>query len=207
MVDYLVLDHLSNLKRATYTSVRVSGHVITNYCKVLVMSSVFPQFAVRDFKIQRRGRQRERQKKQKQKKRFNKENNNFARASHFSVHFFPCLVPRRLSFDENVRAKESGKETTGKTRFACRLYPSHGSLRFITSHSRFALASAMRKTKRLRRRLFLCRCCTTTTRKSPVSRFMEDVNKQRRNFISLSELGYQLLEIQLQESLTFSLTK
>ena len=28
--------------------------------------------------------------------------------------------------DENVRAKEGGKETTG---------PSHGSLRFITSHS------------------------------------------------------------------------
>ena len=62
-----------------------------------------------------------------------------------------CLVPRRLSFDENVRAKEGGKETTG---FACRLYPSHGPLRFITSHSRFALASAMRKTKRLRRRLY-----------------------------------------------------
>ena len=37
------------------------------------------------------------------------------------------------------------------------LYPSHGPLRFITSHSRFALASAMRKTKRLRRRLDL-RC-------------------------------------------------
>ena len=31
--------------------------------------------------------------------------------------------------------------------------PSHGPLRFITSHSRFALASTMRKTKRLRRRL------------------------------------------------------
>ena len=62
MVDYLVLDHLSNLERATYTSVRVSGHVITNLCKVLVESNVFPQFAVRDFKIQRRGRQRERQK-------------------------------------------------------------------------------------------------------------------------------------------------
>ena len=69
-----------------------------------------------------------------------------------------CLVPRRLSFDENVRAKEGGKETTGETAlrlfyFACRLYPSHGPLRFITSHSRLALASAMRKTKRLRRRL------------------------------------------------------
>ena len=56
-----------------------------------------------------------------------------------------------LSLDENMRAKEGGKETTG---FACRLYPSHGPLRFITSHSRFALASTMRKTvKRLRRRL------------------------------------------------------
>ena len=32
----------------------------------------------------------------------------------------PCLVPRRLSFDENVRAKEGGKETTGK---ALRLPP------------------------------------------------------------------------------------
>ena len=65
-----------------------------------------------------------------------------------------CLVPRRLSLDENVRAKEGGKETTG---FACRLYPSHGPLRFITSHSRFALASTMRKTKRLRRTLGLHR--------------------------------------------------
>ena len=26
-----------------------------------------------------------------------------------------CLVPRRFSFDENVRAKEGGKETTGET--------------------------------------------------------------------------------------------
>ena len=26
-----------------------------------------------------------------------------------------CLVPRRLSFDENVRAKEGGKKTTGET--------------------------------------------------------------------------------------------
>ena len=43
-----------------------------------------------------------------------------------------CLVPRCLSLDENVRAKEGGKDTTG---FACRLYPSHGPLRFITSHS------------------------------------------------------------------------
>ena len=46
-----------------------------------------------------------------------------------------CLEPRRFSFDENVRAKEDGKETTGETRFARRLYPSHGPVRFITSHS------------------------------------------------------------------------
>ena len=58
-------------------------------------------------------------------------------------HDWSCLVPRRLSFDENVRAKEGGKETTGETRFACRLYTSHGPLGFITSHSfraRFCLA-------------------------------------------------------------------
>ena len=55
---------------ATYTSVRVSGHVITNLCKVLVESSFFPQFAVRDFKIQRRGRQRERQIKKTKQLRF-----------------------------------------------------------------------------------------------------------------------------------------
>ena len=73
-----------------------------------------------------------------------------------------CLVPRRLSLDENVRAKEGGKETTGETCFACHLYPSHGPLRFITSHSRFALASTMRKTKRLRRTLGL-RCSRLLT--------------------------------------------
>ena len=56
-----------------------------------------------------------------------------------------CLVPTRLSLDENVNAKEGGKETTGD--------PSHRLLRFLTSHSRFALASTTRKTKRLRRKL------------------------------------------------------
>ena len=35
---------------------------------------------------------------------------------------------------------------------------------------------------------FLSRFCTTTTWKCLISRFMEDVNKQRRNFISLSKL-------------------
>ena len=45
----------------------------------------------REFKIQQRGRQRERQKNN----RFNKQNNNFARASHFFVHFFPVFTRLR----------------------------------------------------------------------------------------------------------------
>ena len=42
----------------------------------------------RDFKIRSRGRQRERKKYNS----FNKQNNNFARASHFFVHFFPVSL-------------------------------------------------------------------------------------------------------------------
>ena len=38
--------------------------------------------------------------------------------------------------------------------------------------------------------LFFARFFTTTTWKCLISRFMEYVNKQRRNFISLSELAY-----------------
>ena len=41
---------------------------------------------------------------------------------------------------------------------------------------------------------FLSRFCTTTTWKCLISRFMENVNKQRRNFISLSELEYSSLK-------------
>ena len=37
---------------------------------------------------------------------------------------------------------------------------------------------------------FFARFCTTTTGKCLISRFTEDVNKQRRNFISLSVLAY-----------------
>ena len=52
------------------------------------------------------------------------------------------LVPRRLSLDENLHAKEGGKEKTASPlNFASLLYPSRGPLRFFTSHSRFALAS------------------------------------------------------------------
>ena len=46
----------------------------------------------RDFKIQRRGRQRERKKKNN---RFNWQNRNFARASHFFAHFFPVFARLR----------------------------------------------------------------------------------------------------------------
>ena len=72
----------------------------------------------RDFKIQ----WRHRNENVKKNNRFQKQNNNFARASHFFSYIF----------------------------------------------SRF---------------------CTTTTWKCLISRFMENVNKQRRNLISLSELG------------------
>ena len=47
--------------------------------------------SIRDFKIQRRGRQKERHKNN----RFNEQNNNFARVSHFFVHFFPVFAELR----------------------------------------------------------------------------------------------------------------
>ena len=48
------------------------------------------------------------------------------------------LILRPASYPDvslDMRAKEGGKETTGETCFACRLYPSLGPLRCITSHS------------------------------------------------------------------------
>ena len=46
---------------------------------------------IRDFKIPRRRRQLERQKNNT----FNKQNNNFARTSHFFVNFFPVFARLR----------------------------------------------------------------------------------------------------------------
>ena len=66
------------------------------------------------------------------------------------------LVPRRLSLSLSMKMcaqRKAGRRQRARWRFACRLYPSHVPLRFITSHSRFVLASTMRKTKRLGRRL------------------------------------------------------
>ena len=66
--------------------------------KKLVPNYLFEKFTLRsqihtnrDFKIQRRGRQRKRQKKNW----FNKQNDNFARASRFFVHFFPVFARLR----------------------------------------------------------------------------------------------------------------
>ena len=41
---------------------------------------------------------------------------------------------------------------------------------------------------------FLCRHCTTMTWKCLISRWTEEVHKRRRNFLSLSALGYGSLE-------------
>ena len=46
---------------------------------------------------------------------------------------------------------------------------------------------------------FLWNCYTTTTSKCLISRFMEDVNKRRRNFLSLSKLDCSLQEINSRE--------
>ena len=63
-----------------------------------------------------------------------------------------CLVPRRLSFDENV-----GQRKAGRRQWVRRLSPAVCTLPMVPCGSspvtRFALASAVRKKKRLRRRL------------------------------------------------------
>lgn len=44
-----------------------------------------------------------------------------------------------VSLDEDLRAKEGGKEKTGET--SLQFCPSHGPLRYVSCHSRFVLAS------------------------------------------------------------------
>ena len=51
------------------------------------------------------------------------------------LHEFACLVPRRLSFDENVRAKEGGKGTTSVP-FPWSLAVHHQSLAFRARHAK-----------------------------------------------------------------------
>ena len=74
---------------------RVSSQTILERGRVSVPPLTVFTLAIysnnRDFKNQRRGRQRERHKNN----RFNKQNNNFARASHFFVHFLPVFARLR----------------------------------------------------------------------------------------------------------------
>ena len=51
-----------------------------------------------------------------------------------------ALYPGVSLSNENLRAKEDGKEETGEAHFALLLF--HGPLLFVTSHSGFALPSA-----------------------------------------------------------------
>ena len=47
-----------------------------------------------------------------------------------------CLVPRRLALSMKMCAqRKARRRLRARRRFACGLYPSHGPLRFITSHS------------------------------------------------------------------------
>ena len=64
-----------------------------------------------------------------------------------------CLVPKRLSLDENVRAKEGGKETTGETALRLPSVPFPWSLAVHPQSLASTLHSTLRKTKCLRRRL------------------------------------------------------
>ena len=61
------------------------------------------------------------------------------RWSYFTEWFIPnstWLVPRRLSLSMKMCAqRKAGRRQRARRRFACRLYPSHGPLRFITSRS------------------------------------------------------------------------
>ena len=79
----------------------------SNECSFAVLFTVL-KVAIRDFKIQRRGWQRERQKNN----RFYKQNNNFARALRFFVHFFArfcttttwkCLISRFIEYVNKQR--------------------------------------------------------------------------------------------------------
>ena len=46
-----------------------------------------------------------------------------------------CLVPRLSLLMKMCAQRKVGRRQQARRRFACRLYPSHGPLRFIISHS------------------------------------------------------------------------
>ena len=79
--------------------------------------------------------------------------------SNFAVkHPWYCLAPRRLSLHEHVHAKEGGKEPTGET--GLRLPSVRFPWSLVVHHQ--SLASTLRKTKRLRKRLSLISPATRT---------------------------------------------
>ena len=61
-----------------------------------------------------------------------------------------------LSPAENLRAKEGGKEKTGETSLRLASFPFHGPLLFVTSHSRFALATVQKGKRPIRRLVIRC---------------------------------------------------
>ena len=67
-------------------------------------------------------------------------------------------MPRRLSLDENLRAKEGGKEASPPF-FTLPMVPCASSL--VTRVSRSTLCEKKRKTKRMKRRLKLVLICTS----------------------------------------------
>ena len=84
---------------------------------------------------------------------------------HISDRFCSTLWCNCLVYpDVSLLMKMCAQRKAGRRQRARRLCPSHGPLRFITSHSRFAFASTKRKTNRLRRRLprHGVRCVWTT---------------------------------------------
>ena len=93
------------------------------------------------FKIKRRGRQRER----RRDNRFNKQNNSFARTSHFFVYFFPVLhdydvkMPN-LRFMENVNKQRRNLDSVSKLKY--------GPLKFNFGRVRLQLTKEMGRNNR-----------------------------------------------------------
>ena len=92
---------------------------------------------------------------------------------------FDCisLLSRRFSVSDNIRDFKIQRRGRRWER------PKKKTIGFISKITALYVQSHVLCT-------FLSRFCTTTTWKCLISCFMEDVNKQRRNYIYLSELGY-----------------
>ena len=130
----------------------------------------------------------------------------FCLSPHFSIFFSLWL---RLYFSphtERLRQSLIRAELTGNAALPDRFNRSRPQDQMTAAAKGTAKKAIglIRKTITARAAHFFCaflyRHCTTTTWKSPISRFMEDVNKPLWNFLSHSELGYGFSGIQLQKS-------